>query len=75
MDITETTPGANIPKQQPDGPLGDRGGEKTWTLPHGEQGISNREGDEDSDAPVIRRLSHHNHLICWVSKARGDTVS
>jgi hypothetical protein len=56
MNINETNPGANIPKQPPDAPLGDRGGDdKTWEPPPGEQGISNREGDEDSqtktDAP------------------------
>jgi hypothetical protein len=49
MDIKETNPNANIPQQQPDAPLGDRGNEKTWEPPKGEQGISNREGDEDSD--------------------------
>jgi hypothetical protein len=56
MNIKETNPGANIPTQPPDAPLGDRGGDdKTWEPPPGEQGISNREGDEDShtktDAP------------------------
>jgi hypothetical protein len=49
MDIKETNPSANVPKQQPDAPLGDRGREKTWEPPTGEQGISNREGDEDPD--------------------------
>jgi hypothetical protein len=29
MDIKETNPSANIPKQQPDAHLGDRGKEKT----------------------------------------------
>jgi hypothetical protein len=47
MDIKETNPSANIPKQPPDAPRGDRGSEKTWEPPAGEQGISNREGDED----------------------------
>jgi hypothetical protein len=51
MDIKETNPSANIPKQQPDAPRGDRGKEKTWEPPQGEQGISNREGDEDSEEP------------------------
>jgi hypothetical protein len=46
MDIKETNPGANSPKQRPNAPLGDRGGDKTWEPPKGEQGISNREGDE-----------------------------
>jgi hypothetical protein len=49
MDIKETNPSAHIPKQQPDAPLGDRGKEQTWEPPKGEQGISNREGDEDSE--------------------------
>lgn len=32
-------------------PLGDRGhGDKTWSPAQGEQGISNREGDEDPEA-------------------------
>ena len=48
MDIKETNPSANIPKQQINTPLGDRGDEKTWEPPEGEQGISNREGDEDA---------------------------
>lgn len=35
----------------PEAPLGDRGhGDKTWTPPEGEQGISNRVEDEDPDA-------------------------
>jgi hypothetical protein len=49
MDIKETNPGASAPKQQPDGPLGDQGSEKTWKPPQGEQGISNRPDDEATD--------------------------
>jgi hypothetical protein len=49
MDIKEASPGANVPKQQPDGPLGDQGSEKTWEPPQGEQGISNRSDDEATD--------------------------
>jgi hypothetical protein len=49
MDIKETNPSVNIPKQQPDAPLGDRGTEKTWEPPQDKQGISNREGDVGSD--------------------------
>jgi hypothetical protein len=49
MDIKETNPSAHIPKRQPDAPLGDRGSEKTWEPPKGAQGISNRDGDEESD--------------------------
>ena len=49
MDTKETNPGANIPAQQPDGPLGDQGSKKTWQPPPGQQGISNRDGDEESD--------------------------
>jgi hypothetical protein len=40
MDIKETNSGANAPKQQSGGPLGDQGNEKTWEPPPGEQGIS-----------------------------------
>ena len=41
------TPSANLPKQDPDEPLGDRGGgDKTWSPDSGEQGISNRVDDE-----------------------------
>jgi hypothetical protein len=50
MNIKETNPGANVPKQPADAPLGDRGGhDKTWQPPAGEQGVSNREGDEESE--------------------------
>jgi len=49
MDIKETNPSAHNPTQQPDAPLGDRGSEKTWEPPTGEQGISNRQGDENSE--------------------------
>ncbi len=39
-----------IQKQGPDEPLGDRGqGDTSWTPDSGEQGISNRAGDEDAD--------------------------
>jgi hypothetical protein len=50
MDIKETNPSANVPKQQPDAPRGDRGEDKTWEPTKGEQGISNREDDEDPEA-------------------------
>jgi hypothetical protein len=51
MNSKETNPGANIPKQPPDAPRGDGGGDaKTWEPPRGEQGVSNRQGDEDSGA-------------------------
>ena len=46
--MSEQNPTANVPKQDPAAPLGDRGqGDKTWTPEPGEQGISNRVGDED----------------------------
>jgi hypothetical protein len=55
MNIKETNPGANVPKQDPNAPLGDRGRDgKTWTPPQGEQGISNRP-DDDVDAPAEDR--------------------
>jgi hypothetical protein len=49
MDIKQTNPNANVPAQQADEPLGDQGDRKTWEPPHGEQGISNRVGDEATD--------------------------
>jgi len=55
MNIKQTNPSANIPKQSDNAPLGDRGNEKTWEPPQGEQGISNREGDEDSDERKSKR--------------------
>ena len=49
--MQKQTPSANVPRQRPEEPLDDRGkGDKTWSPAQGEQGISNREGDEDSDA-------------------------
>lgn len=46
MNSKDTNPNANVPEQQQNAPLGDRGqGDKTWT-PGEEQGISNRLGDE-----------------------------
>ena len=49
MDSKYTNPGANVPEQGPDEPRGDRGnGDKTWSPPTGEQGISNRQGDEET---------------------------
>ena len=50
MNIKETNPGANSPKQQPNAPLGDRGDDKSWEPPEGEQGVSNRNGDERENA-------------------------
>ena len=42
---------ANVIRQDAERPLGDRGkGDKTWSPEEGEQGISNRIGDEDLDA-------------------------
>ena len=44
-------PSSNVPAQSPDRPLGDRGMDgKTWTPPEAEQGISNRQDDEDEQA-------------------------
>jgi len=45
-------PDANVPRQRSEEPLGDRGqGDRTWTPPAGEQGISNREDDAGDDDP------------------------
>jgi len=49
MDTKEKNPGPDIPKQRPGEPLGDRGSEKTWEPPQGEQGISNRPDDEGTE--------------------------
>jgi hypothetical protein len=49
MDIKETNPSANVPRQRENEPLGDQGHEKTWEPPPGEQGISNRADDEATD--------------------------
>ena len=49
MDSKYTNPNANVPEQNPEEPLGDRGrGDKTWSPPADEQGISNRPGDSES---------------------------
>jgi hypothetical protein len=49
MDSKYTNPNANVPEQDPEEPLGDRGrGDKTWSPPADEQGISNRPGDTES---------------------------
>jgi hypothetical protein len=58
MDIKDTNPEANVPKQQSDGPLGDQGSKKTWEPPRGEQGISNRRGDKAADESVDPSKSH-----------------
>jgi hypothetical protein len=45
----QTEPNTDTPAQKPVEPLGDRGkGDKTWSPEQGEQGISNRVGDEES---------------------------
>jgi hypothetical protein len=49
--MSNKTPTANVPNQGPDEPRGDRGqGDRTWSPEQGEQGISNRVGDEDPTA-------------------------
>jgi hypothetical protein len=46
MDSKDHNPSANVPAQSDEDPKGDRGhGDKTWTPPADEQGISNRPGD------------------------------
>ena len=51
--MQKKTPSANVPRQDAEEPLGDRGkGDKTWSPEQGEQGISNREGDVDPDAGI-----------------------
>jgi hypothetical protein len=47
---TENKTSPKVPEQDPDEPLGDRGnGDKTWSPEEGNQGISNRVGDEDAE--------------------------
>jgi hypothetical protein len=47
MVSKDHNPNANVPAQTDEDPKGDRGrGDKTWTPPADEQGISNRPGDE-----------------------------
>ena len=47
MDRTDRNPSANVPKDgATKGDLGEKG--KTWNPPPGEQGISNRPGDDDA---------------------------
>ena len=49
MDSKYTNPNANVPEQDREEPLGDRGrGDKTWSPPADGQGISNRVGDTES---------------------------
>ena len=49
MDSKYTNPSTNVPEQDPNEPLGDRGkGDKSWSPQQGEQGISNRIGDEET---------------------------
>jgi hypothetical protein len=62
MDNTRTNP----PGQDPDTPRGDRGADKTWEPPAGEQGISNRAGDESE--PEGNESTETNE-----STADGDT--
>jgi hypothetical protein len=61
MDGKLHNPNANVPAQTDEDPKGDRGhGDKTWTVPTDEQGISNRPGDEsesiDSNTAQQRSL-------------------
>ena len=52
MNSKYTNPSANVPDQDSDEPLGDRGqGDKTWSPEEGKQGISNRPDDTDQDVP------------------------
>ena len=49
--MSNQSPTANGKGQGPEEPYGDRGkGDKTWSPEQGEQGISNRVGDEDPTA-------------------------
>ena len=51
MNEKQKNPSSNVPAQSQNQPLGDRGMDgRTWTPPKGEQGISNRQGDEDEES-------------------------
>ena len=48
--MSNQSPTANGQGQGPEEPFGDRGkGDKTWSPEQGEQGISNRVGDEEPE--------------------------
>jgi len=52
MDKNVTNPRKDLPTNRSEEPLGDLGSRgKTWTPRNGEQGISNRENDEDDVEP------------------------
>jgi hypothetical protein len=49
--MNQKNPNSNTPQQDENDPLGDRGdGDRTWSPEQGEQGISNRVGDENPEA-------------------------
>jgi hypothetical protein len=49
--MNQKNPTRATPQRDEREPLGDRGdGDKAWSPEQGEQGISNRVGDEDPDA-------------------------
>jgi hypothetical protein len=57
------SPTANSADQRREEPLGDRGnGDRSWTPEEGEQGISNRVGDEAPDAEREPASSERNLL-------------
>src|SRR5687768_13202154 len=61
MDSKDHNPSANVPGQTDEEPKGDRGrGDKTWTPPADEQGISNRPGDESE--PLEGRTAQQRSL-------------
>ena len=58
MNNKHHNPDSNTPEQKPNEPLGDRGkGDKTWSPEQGEQGISNRVGDDDAE-PEQKEKTH-----------------
>ena len=71
--MSKPNPRANVPKQEPEEPLGDRGhGDKTWAPEPGEQGISNRIGDEGPGSESdLRKVGHDGKDL--VSMAEDDT--
>ena len=60
MDSKDHNPSSNVPLQTDEDPKGDRGqGDKTWSPPADEQGISNRPGDaaRPSEATTAQQRS------------------
>jgi hypothetical protein len=68
--MSNQSPTANSQGQGPEEPFGDRGkGDKTWKPDEGEQGISNRIGDQDPEPKVDK--GRKTDPLDW-EKREGD---